>query len=116
MAQILLERGLATESKLKASCTGSKCKDSLVSCCCRRVLFNQPDFKEQKSALEEFIVLQGHLVIFYPKFHCEFNFIEQCWGYAKYCYRMMTRPANERVMKENVRLALDSIPTETFQR
>ncbi|KIJ49123.1 hypothetical protein M422DRAFT_161769, partial [Sphaerobolus stellatus SS14] len=63
-----------------------KCKDSKASCCCWQVLYNQPDFVGQKSALIEFIEAHGHLVIFYPKLHCELNFIEQCWGAAKYDY------------------------------
>ncbi|CAG8744627.1 13827_t:CDS:2 [Cetraspora pellucida] len=43
----------------------------------------QPDFTMQKSALEELIVERGHICIFYPKFYCELNFIEQYWGAAK---------------------------------
>ena len=116
MAQILSERGLVKESRLNVQCTYFKCADGNAACCCRRVLFNQPDFQDQKAALVEFIESQGHIAIFYPKFHCEFNFIEQCWGYAKYRYRMMSRPANEREIQVNVKLSLDSIPLATFQR
>jgi hypothetical protein len=43
----------------------------------------QPDFVSQKSQLEEFVVSQGHIWDFYPKYHCELNFIEQYWGAAK---------------------------------
>ncbi|KIJ40787.1 hypothetical protein M422DRAFT_82849, partial [Sphaerobolus stellatus SS14] len=50
------------------------------------ILYNQSDFIEQKSALVELIESHGHSVIFYPKFHCELNFIEQCWGASKYEY------------------------------
>ena len=38
---------------------------------------------KQKSALEEAILEAGHKCIFYPKFHCELNFIERYWGTAK---------------------------------
>jgi hypothetical protein len=43
----------------------------------------QPDFVAQKSALIEIIEERGHMVEFYPKFHCETNFIERVWGEAK---------------------------------
>lgn len=116
MAQILRERGLVAEAELPASCLGFKCVDETASCCCRRVLFNQPDFRNQKSALVEYIESRGHIVFFYPKFHCELNFIEQCWGYAKYRYRILPRPASEKEMKQNIKTCLDSIPLETISR
>ena len=43
----------------------------------------QPDFITQKTQLEELIESHGHLCDFYPKYHCELNFIEQYWGAAK---------------------------------
>ena len=43
----------------------------------------QPDFLAQKGRLEDVIVATGHQVIFYPKFHCELNYIENFWGAAK---------------------------------
>ncbi|KIJ48164.1 hypothetical protein M422DRAFT_162848 [Sphaerobolus stellatus SS14] len=83
MSRILEERSFIEEAKLPASCEKLKCKDSKASRCCWQVLYNQPDFVGQKSALVELIEAHGHLVIFYPKFHCELNFIEQCWGATK---------------------------------
>ena len=44
---------------------------------------NQQDFREQKGMLEEEVLKQGHLVLFYPKFHCECNWIEYFWGDSK---------------------------------
>jgi hypothetical protein len=41
----------------------------------------QPDFVSQKSQLEEFVTSRGHICDFYPKYHCELNFIEQYWGH-----------------------------------
>jgi hypothetical protein len=43
----------------------------------------QPDFREQKSMLEEAINQRGHIALFLPKFHPEFNWIEPCWAREK---------------------------------
>jgi transposase len=40
--------------------------------------------------LETACEARGFRAIFLPKFHCELNFIEQCWGYSKRVYREMT--------------------------
>jgi len=57
------------------------------ACCMRRIISLQPDFKEQKSQLEELIVSRGHVCLFFPKFHCELNFIELFWAQVKYLIR-----------------------------
>ena len=44
------------------------------------LMASQRDFQEQKGRLEEELQAAGQLVIFYPKFHCELNFIEKFWG------------------------------------
>jgi hypothetical protein len=33
--------------------------------------------------LEELLAERGHLSIFYPKFHCELNYIENFWAVVK---------------------------------
>ena len=50
---------------------------------CRETLSRQADFLEQKPLLEEAVRSLGHEIIFYPKFHPEFNFIEMFWGACK---------------------------------
>jgi hypothetical protein len=59
------------------------CVDGVEDCCGRRILESQPDFREQKGMVEEEITRHGHLVMFYPKFHCELNWIEYFWGDGK---------------------------------
>jgi hypothetical protein len=116
MEQILRERGLFHRG-LKAQCTDrfADCERNM-DCCCRRILYNQPDFANQKSALEELIDNYGHLCDFYPKFHCELNFIEQYWGAAKYRYRATPATHNTLAMEENVKSCLDDVPLVQMQR
>lgn len=114
MAQILSERGLPVPAR--AECPKFQCIDKTANCCCRRILYNQPDFANQKSAIEEYIVSRGHYCIFYPKYHCELNFIEQVWGKAKAYYRMMPRPSNEHQMLESIKESLNSVSLVHIQR
>ncbi|KIL54686.1 hypothetical protein M378DRAFT_1052139 [Amanita muscaria Koide BX008] len=92
MAVILTERGYDV-SKKKAQCgkAFADCQGGAIvmDCCCRRILFNKPDFAEEESLLETCCRSQGYPVHFFPKFHCEMSFIEQCWGNAKYATRSL---------------------------
>jgi len=74
MKQILLEHGLWVD-KLLMKCQ-QKCIATSVGCCMKQLLKLQPDFEEQHLLVQEVIEETGHLSIFLPKFHCEFNFIE----------------------------------------
>jgi hypothetical protein len=87
MKQILIERGLWRDGLL-ADCKLCKGKTKVVDanridCCARRILSLQPDFLAQKSQLQEEIEKHGHKCIFYPKYHCELNYIEMYWDAAK---------------------------------
>ncbi|KIJ36465.1 hypothetical protein M422DRAFT_122431, partial [Sphaerobolus stellatus SS14] len=52
-------------------------------CCTKHILDLQPDFKEQKSLVQEVIEEAGNLCIFLIKFHCELNFIVYFWRAVK---------------------------------
>ncbi|CAG8467208.1 5918_t:CDS:2 [Scutellospora calospora] len=47
--------------------------------CATHILSCQPDFMSQKNHLKEVIEAAEHICIFYPKFHCELNYIEAFW-------------------------------------
>ncbi|PKK56082.1 hypothetical protein RhiirC2_800796 [Rhizophagus irregularis] len=49
-----------------------------------RNIWLEKDFCEQRSILEEAIIKAGYIFECYPKFHCECNFIERYWGFAKW--------------------------------
>ncbi|KAF8574367.1 hypothetical protein K439DRAFT_1649791 [Ramaria rubella] len=104
MKLILEERGFTEESDKWAECPAFKCENTKAACCCQQILFNQQDFSH------------GHIAFFYPKFHCELNFIEQCWGAAKYRYRMLPPTSNEAQMERNVRESLDSVDILKIRR
>lgn len=116
MEQILRERGLWPEEGLPAQCPEFKCPPNRVDCCCRRALFTQPDFANQRSQLQELIERHGHLCDFYPKYHCELNFIEQYWGAAKARYRVAPRAKTLREMEAIVKECLDSVPLQQIRR
>jgi hypothetical protein len=104
MAQILQERGVDTAG-LNRECPGFKCKDTSSNCCIRRTLWNQPDFINVKSILEEHCEKRGIKVLFLPKFHCELNFIEQCWGTAKRVlrqYAASTQPLSHTCLSRHM--------------
>jgi hypothetical protein len=59
--------------------------------------------------LETFCKTLGVTVIFLPKFHCELNFIEQCWGYAKRIYHLNPKSSHEDILETNALAALETI-------
>ena len=48
---------------------------------------SEPDFLEQREWLTETIENAGFKIIFYPKYHCELNYIENIWSYIKQLLR-----------------------------
>ena len=116
MAVLLQERGLVNESKLRYECPGFKCLPGATKCCCRRALYTQPDFVAVQSLLEAHCSSRGFEVMFLPKFHCELNFIEQCWGYAKRKYREFPPSSKEADLEKNVLAALDMVSIQSMRR
>jgi hypothetical protein len=116
MAAILQERGFANMHKLKAQCKDFKCERDATHCCCRHILYNQPDFVDVPSKLKTFCKCRQYHVIFLPKFHCELNFIEQCWGFARQLYHQYPASSKEADLENNVLTALASVPLAVMRR
>lgn len=77
MEKIIQKHSLWPAEGLAAQCQNFHCPPKRTDCCYWRLLFSQPDFTNHRSQLEELIKSCGHLCDFYPKYHCELNFIEQ---------------------------------------
>ena len=99
-----------------AQCTGFKCEAGKMDCCCCHLLFCQPDFVAQKSQLKEQIESHGHNCNFYPKFHCELNFIEQYWGAVKFHYQSTAKMEVMETMERNVIDCLNDVPLLQIRR
>ena len=112
MEIIIRECGLWPErdSDVLAQCPGFRCPPGHADCCCRCILFSQPEFVSQKSQLQELVESRGHLCDFYPKYHCELNFIKQYWGTAKLHFRAAGHVATIEEMERKVIQCLDDVP------
>lgn len=100
MRVILQERGVDTRG--------------MVADGMRKVLGSRPDFQNEKSRIERFLVEdKGHIAYMLPKFHCELNPIERVWAQAKrypkaYCkysiksLRNVVHPAPDSVSLESI--------------
>jgi hypothetical protein len=110
MEQIIWEWGLWPAKGLNMQCQNFHCPPERTDCCCWRLLFSQLDFVNQKSQVQELVESRGHLCNFYPKYHCELNFIEQYWGAAKYHFCSMGCLATMEEMEKKVISCLDNIP------
>lgn len=115
--QVLQDRGLWREGlkRLCPLCKSGNKDDERNSCCAERILGLQPDFKAQKSLLEEIATEEGQIIIFYPKFHCELNFIEMYWGACKR-YARIHCDYTFRGLENIIHDALDSVPLETIRK
>ncbi|CAG8489321.1 11531_t:CDS:1, partial [Cetraspora pellucida] len=74
LMEVLSERGL-WHDRIKLVYK-SVCKQRRANCYARTTMANQPNFRAQCRRLEELIISASHEVIFYSKFYCELNYIE----------------------------------------
>jgi len=69
----------------------------------------------QKPMLQEFIESHSHLCNYYPKYHCELNFIKQYWDVAKLQFCIVGHARTLKEMEEKMLGCLDNIPLEQIQ-
>jgi hypothetical protein len=86
-----------------------------AGCCATKLMSLQRDFKEQKGWLEEALEAEHQEVIFYPKFHCELNFIERFWCSCKHYTREHCTYLFEG-LRETLPVAIASLSTATINR
>ncbi|CAG8485078.1 5056_t:CDS:2 [Cetraspora pellucida] len=77
-------------------------------CCATCILAAQPNFASQQSRIREVIEAADHMCIFYPKFHCELNYIESFWAEAKHIAKLNC-DYTFRSLKRAVLRALNSV-------
>jgi hypothetical protein len=109
---VLTERGLYC-AYLRGKCK-NKCDAEATKCCNKHILELQADFVEQKSLVQETIEGVGHLCLFFPKFHCELNFIEYFWAQVKKILRDNC-DYTFNTLKENMPKALKLVPLTSIR-
>ena len=117
ICRVLMERGLWVEG-IKKRCVKKKGEPSTCKkgkTCAFRILEAQPDFANEISLLETTIRNLGHECIFYPKFHCEFNFMEIFWAAVKR-YTQSRCDYSFAQLETTVRAGLDSVSLQKIWR
>lgn len=116
MAVILQERGYTWANDLRAECRNFKCTPGAMQCCCRRILYSEPDFMGVKSLLEMHCAKRGFEVFFLPKFHFELNPLEMVWGRSKFHYRLKPPSSKEEDLEANMIDALEAVTHDEMRR
>ena len=132
LKSILEERGL-WDTSMRLQCT--MCKEGVphserqarypalengsriftVRCCASYCLSQQPDFLAQREWLREWIEDRGHSLIWYPKYHCELNFLEMIWAYIKAKLRKLCN-YNFAEFEEILPQVLENLPMEFVRK
>ncbi|EPS94201.1 hypothetical protein FOMPIDRAFT_51750, partial [Fomitopsis schrenkii] len=76
----------------------------------RRLLYNEPDSRDAsvESLAQLHCKKRGYTDILLPRFYCDLNPIEQCWGYAKRKYREYPPSSLEADLERNVSTAMNT--------
>lgn len=120
---VLEERGLWSDFRSDGTRLLHKCKSPGCPregplhnvCCATTILSQEKDFQEQKGRVQELVEGRAHAIIFYPKFHCELNFIERFWCSCKR-YTRDRCSYSFQDLRQILPRALASVPTHTIHR
>jgi hypothetical protein len=78
-----------------------------------KLLGDCPDFKQETSMLEKKSRARGHISLFFPKFHCEYNWCELIWANSKRWCR--TKNGDKLpILSKNIPLSFEQIPPEIY--
>lgn len=120
LAKIFEEHGFPNAQKFRLECPTGKgqpgCPLNQIDCCAGKCMANQPDFLEQKTVLQLLAESCGHSVLYLPKYHCELNPIEQCWGAAKGVYWDSPMSSTKADLIQNTLESLGSVKLESIRR
>jgi hypothetical protein len=74
------------------------------------------NYDSVESLLEAHCKSRNFGVLFLPKFHCELNFIEQCWGSAKRKYREFPASSKEADLEKNLLASLGMVSLVSMRK
>lgn len=80
----------------------------------RKILAEMDDFKNEKSLIEHYLISNGHIPVFLPKFDPELNPIERVWVQLK-CYTKAHCKYNVASCCKNIPDAYNSVTLENIQ-
>ena len=83
---------------------------------CRCVLYNEPDFINVKSLLEEHCEKRGFCVLFFPMYHYELNFLEMVRGKSKREYWMYPPSSKVDDLEQNMTWALENVSVTEMRK
>jgi len=95
---------------------GSTSTPGATNCCCQHILYNESDFVNGKSILQERVESRGHHCLIYPKYHCELNPLEMVWDCSKFHYLIYPPSTKVEDLEHNVHTALGSITLTEMRR
>ena len=115
-----LPDGRYSQHELKKLCIS--CRDHTIkedpteTCCMFGVLSKEPDFLAQKPWLAETVERNpGCFIFWYPKYHCELNYIEMVWGWIKAHHRNNCK-YNYPALKKGLPITLNELVPIAFVR
>jgi hypothetical protein len=118
ITHILRERGIRAMpslGKCRKGCPDRPEDSKRPFCCKMQMLSHQPDFKEQRTMVDDIMNKNpGFKAIYYPKFHPELNFIEMFWGMVKRRTRGLCNYSRVGFKIKLIK-ALDSVKIDTIR-